>query len=192
MNKTNELKFIQNKICNFTLFTAALFSIPALAASLARIAKFGFAWDMWIHIVVPPFAWILVIFRKSAPYSLRAGFVVGSFTAVGISGILKSGMISGSIPLLIVTPTLVVILFRARTAYLHIIVTFIAMIGIAYAYIHGQITETIDIMSMHINPLQWVVFFVGITVGPCCTCCCKCNDEQLSERRFGESPPVST
>ncbi len=157
-----ELRSVQDKVCNFTLIVLALFAIPALIASLARIPTIGWKWDMGLHVVFVSLLWILLLFRNSTSYHLRAGYLIFMLTAVGLAGLSTLGMISGAIPFLSITPTLVVIFFRFRMAILYIVITFALATWIAYAFVNGQIVGKIDILAVSVNPLQWLTFLLAL------------------------------
>jgi diguanylate cyclase (GGDEF)-like protein len=155
-----DLQLVRGNVCDRTLVVFALISVPALAASLSRIPSIGWSWVMGVQITTVALLYIITIFRESIPYYLRAGYIVLLLSIVGLTGMLKFGLIAGAIPLLIVTPILTTVYFGARVGILHVAGIMLLMTLIAFGKIQGVIASDFD-MAFHASLIStWATFLL--------------------------------
>lgn len=133
----HDLQQARSRICDMMLAASAVFAVPAVLASLYRAMANDWPWVIWLHIAAAVSLWGLLIFRKSIPYTFRAGSIVFIFLSIGLSGFWQLGMISGANPMAIVAPILATILFGKRWGIASTVALVLIMIITAYSFVYG-------------------------------------------------------
>lgn len=163
MNDTSEdLRHVRSRICDMMLAASAVVVIPALAASLYRITNIGWQWSMAAHIAAAVLICGFFLFRKSIPYTLRAGTIVFIFLFVGMVGFWELGMVAGANPLLLVAPVLATVLFGKRLGIWFTVAMVSMMLLTAYSFVFGGRVFHID-FDLHDTYLPaWATYLLGV------------------------------
>jgi len=133
----DDLLQVRARICNMVLVASAALAIPTVSASLYRSLTNGWLWEMAVHLSATALILILFIFRKSIPYTLRAGTIVFTYLFVGLTGFWKFGMVAGANPMLLVAPVLATVLFGKRLGIWVAVVMVGTMAITAYGFVYG-------------------------------------------------------
>lgn len=149
-----------NRICNLALITLSILAVPAAFASVIRTLYIGWHWVMSIHIAGTIALVILAIYRHSIPFHIRAGFIVLLLTIVGLTGLIKFGLISGATPTLVVAPILATFFFGTRLGLLQLAITIISMSFIAKGFVNGTIRYHFDITDIALLPSTWITYIL--------------------------------
>lgn len=134
---SNDLQQARSRICDMMLVASAALAIPAASASLYRSLASGWLWTMGVHLGAAALIMIFFIFRKSIPYTLRAGTLIFIFLFIGLAGFWQLGMVAGANPMLLVAPILATVLFGKRLGIWLTIATVGMMIITAYSFVYG-------------------------------------------------------
>lgn len=134
---SEDLRQVRSRICDLVLIATAALAVPAAAASVYRSVNIGWKWVMGVHLAAAALVWMLFIFRKSIPYTLRAGSIVFLFLFVGLSGFWEFGMIAGANPMLLISPVLATVLFGKRLGISFAVAMVLVMILTAYSFVYG-------------------------------------------------------
>lgn len=132
-----DLQQVRSRICDMMLTASAALVVPAVSASLYRSVNIGWRWEMALHVVAAALIILLWVFRKSVPYTVRAGSIVSVFLFVGLSGFWAFGMVAGANPLLLMAPVLATVLFGKRLGISFAIAIVFMMIITAHSFIYG-------------------------------------------------------
>jgi len=144
-NEANEdLRQVRSRICDLMLVAMAVLAIPASAASVYRSVNIGWQWMMGVHIAATALILVVFFFRKSVPYSIRAGGIVGLFLFIGLIGFWEFGMIAGANPMLLAAPVLATVLFGKRLGIFFAGTMVLMMVLTAYSFIYGGRVFAID------------------------------------------------
>lgn len=141
---SEELREVRSRICNMILASSAIFAIPAVSASVYRLIHMDWQWMMAGHIAAAAAIWLLLAFRKTLPYTIRAGAIIGIFFILGLVGFWNFGMVAGANPLILATPVMATILFGKRVGVLCAVFVVLAMVLTAFSFIFGGRVFTID------------------------------------------------
>lgn len=161
-NTSEDLRHVRSRICDMMLAASAVLVLPALTASLYRITNIGWQWAMAAHIAAAVLICGFFLFRKSIPYTLRAGAIVFIFLFVGMVGFWELGMVAGANPLLLVAPVLATVLFGKRLGIWFTVAMVTMMLLTAYSFVFGGRVFHID-FNMHDSYVPaWATYLLGV------------------------------
>jgi len=161
---STDLQHVRARICDMMIAASAIFAIPALAASLYRATSIGWLWTMYIHIVGAACIVLLFIFRKSIPYNLRAGPIVGVFLVVGMGGFWQNGMVAGANPMLLISPILASVLFGKRLGISYTVAVVAVMVVTAYTFVFGGRVLHIDTTTNPTFLPAWITYLMTVVL----------------------------
>jgi diguanylate cyclase (GGDEF)-like protein len=144
------------------LAASAVLAIPAASASVYRSVNIGWQWVMALHIAAAIFLLVLLIFRKSIPYNVRAGSIVCLFLFVGLSGFWEFGMIAGANPMLLISPVLATVLFGKRLGIFFAVAMVFMMMLTAYSFIYGGRVFNIDFSVSETFLPAWTAYLLTV------------------------------
>lgn len=163
MNDTfDDLRHVRTRICDLMLLASAVLGVPAAAASVLRYPSTGWQWVMGVHVATAVMFWLLLIFRKSIPYPVRAGTLVFLFFMVGIIGFWNTGMVAGANPLLLLSPIFATILFGKRFGIPLAIIMIVAMILTAYSFVFGGRVLDIRFDVSYVFLPAWITYLMTV------------------------------
>ncbi len=152
------------------LWAAAIISLPAIVASVARSILFGWRNVLTFHIVVGIFLWLLVFIRKRLSFNTLAITLITTCFAIGFGGIVSWGLIGNSTLGLIFAGIFTAVFFGHRSA---LVVTGITLVvaGIIAVIVHYElITYQIDYHTYITSPITWMAslttigFYMGLAL----------------------------
>jgi len=158
----DDLRHVRSRICSIMLFATAILALPATSASVYRSVSIGWQWEMGLHIATTTFIWVILIFRKSIPYTVRAGSLVFLFLLIGLVGFWNLGMIAGANPLLLLSPVLATVLFGKRLGIPFAIAMLLMMIVTAYSFILGDRILEIDANASAPYLPAWITYLLTV------------------------------
>lgn len=156
MDVFQDLRTVRNQICDWVLVTCAIVGVPAALASLSRVYTIGWHWIIAIHCACAVLLVFLAVYRRSVAFHLRAGFLIGAGIFIGLTGMMKFGLVSTSLPFLFAAPALATILFGCRTGICLALVTILGMSSVAFAIASGSIATNFDIETYLRLPPAWI------------------------------------
>jgi len=151
---------IYNKICNSAIITLATLAVPACFASVIRTMSIGWHSVMAIHIAVTIGLVVTAVFRHSISLQIRAGFIVFVLSIVGVTGLIKFGLISGAMITLITSPILATFFFGSRFGIIHLTSTIITLCFIAFGHVSGLFHNNYDISYVALLPTSWIAYIL--------------------------------
>ena len=116
---------------------------------------------MGIHITGAALILILFIFRKSIPYTLRAGTGVFIFLFIGLAGFWQFCMIAGANPMLLVAPILATVLFGKRLGIWFAVAAVGVMIVTAYSFVYGGRVMQLDFNIYGTFLPSWIAYLMA-------------------------------
>lgn len=134
---SEDLQQVRSRICDMMLAASAALVVPAVAASLYRSVNIGWRWDMAFHVAAAALIVLLWVFRKSVPYTVRAGSIISVFLFTGLIGFWAFGMVAGANPMLLMAPVLATVLFGKRLGISFAIAIVLMMMITAYSFVYG-------------------------------------------------------
>jgi len=162
-HKSPDIVEIRAGICDIFLIVALIASVPALAASLYRIAATG-----WLHIMaVQIFLFIvlvfLVIFRKRVPYPFRAAFIIAGSLILGLGGLWQSGLAGSAVVFLVAAPTLAAMLFGTRVGIFVLVLTIFSTGMVATITLVEHRSLPFDPAVYTVQPSSWINMIGGLS-----------------------------
>lgn len=157
-----DLLQIRSRICNLILIATAILVIPAVAGSLYRSVNIGWQWVMGLHVITAALIWVLMIFRNSISYNIRAGSLVFLYLFVGLAGFWEYGVIAGANPVLLISPVLATLLFGKRLGAYFAIVMVLLMIGTAYSFLFGGRVLSVDFTIGGPHIPAWITYLLTV------------------------------
>lgn len=161
---SNDLQHVRARICDMMIAASMVFAVPALAASLYRATSIGWQWAMYVHIVGVVSIFGLFLFRKSIPFNLRAGAIVGVFLIVGMVGFWQHGMVAGANPMLLVSPILAAVLFGKRLGISYTVAIVSVMVITACTFIFGGRVLHIDTTTNPTYLPAWITYMMTVVL----------------------------
>lgn len=154
----------RSRICNAYLIALFVLSLPALGASLSRIATIGWQPLMGLHIVMATLLLVVTVFRRRIAYRIRVGFVIFFFVAIGLAGVWTFGLVSGAISLLVGGPVLATLFLNLRTGLIFLAVTAFGFGVIGVAIVSGYRVSPVDPGAYVVSREAWLVLLFGWTL----------------------------
>ena len=163
-NANPDLQQVQARICDLMLLASAILTVPALAASLFRITTIGWQWVMAGHIFGAVLFWILLAFKTSIPYRVRAGAIVGTYLFIGLAGFWQVGLIAGANPMLLVAPIMATVLFGKRLGIIFTVSMVLVMVITAYSFIYGGRAMPIEFALQNPFIPAWITYLLVVVL----------------------------
>ena len=157
---SNDLQQARSRICDMMFVASAVLAIPTASASLYRSLAIGWIWTMGVHLTAAALILIFFIFRKSIPYTLRAGTIIFIFLFIGMASFWQFGMVAGANPMLLVAPIFATILFGKRLGIWFAIAVFSMMVLTAYSFIYGGRTFQIEFDMYGTFLPSWITYLL--------------------------------
>ncbi len=162
MDVDEDLYLVRNQICDWALITSVILGIPTCLASLSRWPTIGWHWVIGLQSVFTVVLIVIVLNRKSIAYRVRAGFLVVAGLSMGLSGMATFGLLSSSIPLLLIAPIVASFLFDHRVAIATVVVSVIGMCLIAIGFIAGVFTLGFDASQFLLLKPAWINYVLVV------------------------------
>lgn len=159
MEVNQDLQVVRDQICNWVLITSAVFGVPATAAILSRQSTIGWHWVVGFHVCLGVLLVLIVCFRKYLSFATRSGFLIGAGITIAVSSMVKFGLVSASIPLLILAPALTAILFGYRMGIYTVLILLACVALTAFGMINGYLTPGFDVNTYFTLKSAWINFF---------------------------------
>ena len=160
MEERLNLQAIRNDICNWSYITCVICGIPVTIAGALRDPVTDWQWMMAKQFAFFSVLFFIIPFRNRIPYNLRAGYLVFMFVIVGTIGLSKFGLVSGSIPILVVAPTLAMILFGFQVGICVVGITLALTLLVAVEFTTGYQTYNVE-LAAHVTRIpNWIVFLM--------------------------------
>ncbi len=164
MDISQDLQQARNQISDWVLVTASAMSIPACITSLMRSRVIGWYWEMNLHALATIGLLCMVVFRHHISFAIRTGFLVGVGFVLGIAGIFQFGMLSSSMPLLLITPPMAGILFGYRVGIALSVLAVVLVSGSAYGVINQKLATGFDLAAYFTLAPSWINFLLTMSL----------------------------
>lgn len=160
MEINQDLQSIRSEICDWAYFALALCGIPAAIVSVLRVSSIGWHWTMAQNIVAALLVLVFVAFRKRLSYTVRAGYLVALFWVTGTLGLWQFGLLAAAIPMLVISPVLVTILFGLRAGIYCVAITLSLASLIAIHTVGASSTAHYDAATYIRLAPSWFLFLM--------------------------------
>ena len=156
MDVDEDLFRVRNQICDWALITSVIFGVPTCLASLLRWPTIGWHWVIGLQAVFTVVLVLVALNRKTIAYPIRAGFLVAAGLSMGFTGMAAFGLLSSSIPLLIIAPIIASFLFDQRVAIATVVISVIGMCSIAIGFVNGYFVLGFDASKFLLLKPAWI------------------------------------
>ncbi|MCK5276302.1 MAG: PAS domain S-box protein, partial [Alphaproteobacteria bacterium] len=158
---SHDIAEVRSRICNVFLVAVAIMAVPALAGSLYRVTTIGWLPLMAFQIVAVAGICSLALFRNRVPYNIRAGFLIATFSLLGLSALWQFGLIAIGVPFVIVAPAMSVIFFGTGVGVIVLVAILLSGGLIGVVTVHEHRLPAFDLLYYATLPSSWILEIIG-------------------------------
>jgi signal transduction histidine kinase/CheY-like chemotaxis protein len=162
--RTVSIAAVREQLISAVMLTAALFALPAVAASLLRAWDVGWQHTMFLHVTSFGLFLTVALLQRRLSISQRAFLVITAFFLLAAAGLLTWGLIGMGIPLLITCCVIAAIFFEVSSGVFVLVVGLVVTAGIGLGVHLGGVVFRFDVSRYAEAPSSWFMALVGLGV----------------------------
>ena len=153
---------LKSNVCDAILAALVVLGTPALVASFFRGSEFEQTWAVVFQATLLCAMGLLLFYRRSVPYTVKAYCLLGVIYVLGIVGWVSFGLLAGGKMFLLVYVLLTAIFFGFRASIFAILISMLTLTLVAYGYMSGRLAIDVAPRAYHTALSSWVT--AGFTV----------------------------
>lgn len=162
---TDRLFSLRKEYLDLTYDIVSILIVPVLFFSFLRILNVGWQNDMLIHSIAAIYFISLRFLKNKIPHKIKLYSLIFIVLSISVSGLLTTGLASGSGRFVLMTITILATIYGGRrtgmiTGSLSILILFVSMVLI----VNGFVKINIDMNSYHLNFTSWLSAIMGFVV----------------------------
>ena len=151
---------VRNRISEAVLLLIVIFSLPTLAASLARSLEMGWQWYMWLHILSALAVWYVYVIKYRLTPIVKSAIIIILCNAIGYTGLISVGLQSSATPLLLLASSLSVFLFHPFIGISLAFIGTIPIIIIAYLMSSETVVTSTNPQEYGVTGTAWATYIL--------------------------------
>ncbi|MBP7283605.1 MAG: PAS domain S-box protein [Leptospiraceae bacterium] len=159
MNK--QLQEIQHRLINALLLSSAIFSFPALLASILRFQEIGWRWIFLLQFVLVSSLCFLYLKRSKFSIQFKTHFLSILFLAIALSGTINFGISSGYY-LCIISTLVSTLILGKRMGFIYLFISISTLGIIAFLHYGKIIKQSVDYNVYNNQQTTWIIFLAAL------------------------------